>query len=81
MNPGPSLLQWVVAMIVIVAFIAFLSALFLLQVPPENKDTLMLAAGVLFSGVNLVLGYFFGSSQGSKDKQEALSAQLEAKKE
>jgi uncharacterized membrane protein YdjX (TVP38/TMEM64 family) len=55
-----------------VAFFAFLGALFVMEVPASNKDTMMLAAGILFGIVSGACGYYFGSSQGSAQKQATI---------
>jgi hypothetical protein len=40
--------------------------------PPSNKDALLIVLGVLASQFANVIGYFFGSSKGSADKDEML---------
>jgi hypothetical protein len=40
--------------------------------PAENKDAIMLSLGALLAAFATVTGYFFGSSKGSADKNDAL---------
>jgi flagellar basal body-associated protein FliL len=40
------------------------------DVKPEAKDILIYILGVLSAAVTQILSYYFGSSQGSKDKSE-----------
>ena len=53
-------------------FVLFAVIIFV-EVKPEAKDILIYVLGALTSAVTMVLGYYFGSSQGSKEK----SAQLD----
>lgn len=46
--------------------------LIFVDVKPEAKDILIYILGVLSAAVTQILSYYFGSSQGSKDKAEAL---------
>jgi Holin of 3TMs, for gene-transfer release len=50
------------------------------EVKPEAKDIIIYVLGALTSAVTMVLGYYFGSSQGSKEKSLQLDAILELKK-
>lgn len=42
------------------------------SIPAENKDVILMLIGVLSNGVALILGYFYGSSKGSSDKNEMI---------
>ncbi len=57
---------------VALTFILFGIVLFA-DVKPESKDIIIYVLGALTSAVTMVLGYYFGSSQGSKEK----SAQID----
>ena len=50
------------------------------DVKPEAKDILIYVLGALTSAVTMVLGYYFGSSQGSKEKSAQLDEILDRKK-
>jgi hypothetical protein len=51
------------------SFILF-SILIFVEVKPEAKDILIYILGVLSAAVTQILSYYFGSSQGSKDKDD-----------
>ena len=50
------------------------------DVKPEAKDIIIYVLGALTSAVTMVLGYYFGSSAGSKEKSQKLDELLEQKK-
>jgi uncharacterized BrkB/YihY/UPF0761 family membrane protein len=64
--------QPILAVIVIAATISFLILLLLHVIPPENKDAVMLSLGALLTAFGTVIGYYFGSSKSSADKNEVL---------
>jgi hypothetical protein len=43
------------------------------EIPGGNKDVVMVAVGVILGWGSMVVGYFFGSSKSSADKNEMLS--------
>jgi energy-converting hydrogenase Eha subunit A len=51
------------------SFVLFAILIFV-EVRPEAKDILIYILGVLSAAVTQVLSYYFGSSQGSKDKDD-----------
>lgn len=51
------------------SFLLF-AVLIFVDVKPEAKDILIYILGVLSAAVTQILSYYFGSSQGSKDKSE-----------
>jgi energy-converting hydrogenase Eha subunit A len=53
------------------SFILFAILIFV-EVKPDAKDILIYILGVLSAAVTQILSYYFGSSQGSKDKTEEL---------
>jgi hypothetical protein len=50
------------------------------EVKPEAKDIIIYVLGALTSAVTMVLGYYFGSSAGSKEKSQQLDDILDKKK-
>jgi hypothetical protein len=54
-------------------FILFAVIIFV-DVDADSKDILIYVLGALTSAVTMVLGYYFGSSQGSKDKSDEIKA-------
>jgi energy-converting hydrogenase Eha subunit A len=55
--------------VVALSFVLFAILIFV-EVRPEAKDILIYILGVLSAAVTQVLSYYFGSSQGSKDKDD-----------
>jgi hypothetical protein len=55
------------------SFILF-GILIFVEVTPEGKDILIYVLGVLSAAVTQILSYYFGSSQGSKDKSAEIKA-------
>ena len=49
---------------------ALFAVLIVVNVKPEAKDILIYILGVLSAAVTQILSYYFGSSQGSKDKSD-----------
>jgi uncharacterized membrane-anchored protein len=49
------------------------------DVDSESKDIIIYVLGALTSAVTMVLGYYFGSSAGSKEKSQQLDDLLEKK--
>ena len=60
-------------------FILFAVIIFV-DVDANSKDILIYVLGALTSAVTMVLGYYFGSSAGSKEKSQQLDDLLEKKK-
>lgn len=58
--------------VVLSSFILF-GILIFVDVRPEAKDILIYILGVLSAAVTQILSYYFGSSQGSKDKSELMA--------
>jgi hypothetical protein len=64
---------------VTLTFILFLVIIFV-DVNTQSKDILIYVLGALTSAMTMVLGYYFGSSQGSKEKSQQLDEILDKKK-
>jgi hypothetical protein len=60
-------------------FILFAVIIFV-DVDANSKDILIYVLGALTSAVTMVLGYYFGSSAGSKEKSQQLDDILDKKK-
>jgi len=50
------------------------------EVKSDAKDIIIYVLGALTSAVTMVLGYYFGSSQGSKEKSLQLDEIMDKKK-
>jgi hypothetical protein len=59
-------------------FILF-GVIIFVDVDSDSKDILIYVLGALTSAVTMVLGYYFGSSAGSKEKSQQLDEILEKK--
>lgn len=60
--------------IALVGLLGFaLWALVYVKVPTENNNTLTLLIGILSANIGMVVGFFFGSSQGSRKAAETLA--------
>jgi hypothetical protein len=59
--------------LIVIGFFTVLVGLLQFEVPDGNKDALYLALGSLFSAFAGVVGYFYGSSAGSKRKTDLMA--------
>ncbi len=59
--------------VVTLSFVLFAILIFV-EVKQEAKDILIYILGVLSAAVTQILSYYFGSSQGSKDKSDEIKA-------
>lgn len=62
--------QYVLGGLIVIGFFVLMSMLVYAQVPDQNKDLLNLVVGALIGSFATVVGYFYGSSLGSADKNE-----------
>jgi len=65
--------QYALAAFIVLGFFAILGGLLMWAVPTENKDALNISLGALVGGFSAVLGYFFGSSKGSSEKNDIIA--------
>jgi hypothetical protein len=67
--------DWMMGWVGITVMVAFIASIVLLsfwEVPETNKDILYSMVGSLGTLVVIVVGYYYGSSKGSKTKDQAL---------
>jgi hypothetical protein len=69
----------VVGTIIMIAFIVGHIALLYKAIPPENENPFIHSLGMLDTAVALLVGYYFGSSSGSKAKSEVIEEELSKK--
>jgi uncharacterized BrkB/YihY/UPF0761 family membrane protein len=69
---GKSIFQYVLGALIVLGFFALMVILVYNSVPDQNKDLLNLVVGALIGSFATVVGYFYGSSLGSSDKNELL---------
>ena len=58
--------------LIVIGFFFILYIVFVAEVPQGNKDLGLLVIGALVVKFGDVVGYFFGSSKGSADKNEMI---------
>ena len=64
--------QYTLGAIIVLGFFALIIILAYISVPDQNKDLLNLVVGALIGSFATVVGYFYGSSKGSAEKNEML---------
>jgi len=67
------LFQYVLGGLIVAGFFILLYLLISAEVPERNKDLLNLVVGALIGSFATVVGYFYGSSKGSAEKNEMLN--------
>jgi uncharacterized membrane protein len=65
--------QYTLGAIIIIGFFVLLVTLINTKIPTENEDVLNLVVGALIGSFATIVGYFFGSSKGSSDKNDLLN--------
>jgi len=65
--------MYVLGGLIVIGFFLLLLSLVKFEVPPENKDILNIVVGALIGCFTSVVGYFFGSSKGSKEKTQIIA--------
>jgi len=58
--------------VIVIGFFTLLTILIYTEIKPANENLLNVAMGGLMGSFGTVVGYFFGSSSGSKQKTEIL---------
>lgn len=69
--------QYALAAFIVLGFFMVLGALIVMAVPTENQSALNISLGALVAGFSAVLGYFFGSSKGSAEKNDMIQKKNE----
>jgi hypothetical protein len=68
-----NLFQYILGSLIVLGFFVLLILLVVLDIPEPNKDLLNLVVGALIGSFATVVGYFYGSSLGSKEKTDILN--------
>lgn len=63
---------YVLASIIVLGFFTLLYIIIFVGVPEVNKEILNIVVGALIGSFTSVVGFFFGSSVGSKEKTKIL---------
>lgn len=66
----------IMALLVTLGFFGVLAFMLTQPVPEQGREALLVMLGALGSAWGAIMNYYFGSSAGSKNKTEALSAAL-----
>ena len=66
------ILMYVLGVVIVTGFFALLYILIYDAIPETNKEILNIVIGALIGSFTTVVGYFYGSSIGSKNKDEIL---------
>ncbi len=69
---GKNLFQYILGALIVMGFFVLMVVLVYVSVPDQNRDLLNLVVGALIGSFATVVGYFYGSSLGSADKNEML---------
>jgi hypothetical protein len=64
--------QYVLGALIVIGFFVLLYMLIRKEVPEVNKDLLNLVVGALIGSFATIVGYFFGSSKGSAEKNDLI---------
>ena len=65
--------MYILGALIVIGFFTTLFGLLFFAIPAGNENALYLALGTLFGAFTGVVGYFYGSSAGSKHKTELLA--------
>ena len=63
----------VIAYVVIFCAVTLFVLLLVVEVPKEVRDTLLISFGVFIAKFQTVVDYFFGSSEGSREKTKMIN--------
>jgi hypothetical protein len=61
----------VLAYLVVLLSFGFLYCLAFIKIPPDNKDTVNLCAGLVLGVLAVVIGYYFGTSKDKSDQDQS----------
>ncbi len=69
------ILKFAIAGVVLFAFGGIVAGLILLTIPEQNKDVFIHTIGIIEGAIIGLVNYYWGSSQGSADKNEIIKKQ------
>lgn len=64
--------QYIFAAVILALLFAIMGIILFKEVPKNNSSIVYVGIGVVLGWGSLIVGYFFGSSKGSADKNELL---------
>jgi hypothetical protein len=65
--------QYALAWVIVIGFFSLVCILIFKPLPQDSSGVVFMLFGALSAGFGSVIGYFFGSSKGSKEKTELLA--------
>lgn len=65
--------KYSLAALIVVGFFVLLITLASMSIPKANETLLNMTTGALIAAFSMIVGYFFGSSLGSKQKTEMMN--------
>lgn len=65
--------KFVIGTIIVLGFLAHLAALFVFAIPAGNVEIIYISVGALGTMTGAIVSYLFGSSLGSKTKDETIA--------
>jgi len=65
--------MYILGAIIVSGFFLLLFALTIYNIPSNNKEALNITIGALIGAFTSVVGFFYGSSLGSRDKNDMLN--------
>lgn len=71
--------MYILGSMIVIGFFILLYILLFQRVPEDNTDILQIAVGALIGAFTGVVGYFYGSSVGSKDKTDMINSKSNEK--
>lgn len=69
--------QYGLGAVIVLGFFLLLGGLLFFAVPAENVSAFNIMLGILSGGVGTVVGYFYGSSKGSSEKNEIIAGKTD----
>jgi len=73
----PDLMGSIIAALVLLLAVGIIAGLFLIELPPGNREAAMLALGIVLGWGGSVVNWRFGSSHGSARKTDLLAERHE----
>jgi hypothetical protein len=65
--------QYILAGLIVIGFFTAIIVFMVCEIPVSNAGAINLLVGSLISSFSLIVGYFWGSSAGSKNKDEIIA--------
>lgn len=66
------IIQYIFAVVILILQFAIIAILIFKDIPANNKDVLNTGIGVILGWGSVIVGYFFGSSKGSAEKNDLI---------